>query len=162
MKIKTGIGYDVHQFAPNRKCILGGVDIPHSMGLLGHSDADVAIHALCDAILGALGLGDIGKHFPDTDSNYAGIDSRKLLTHVVDKMRSEGYTLGNADLTIVAQAPKLAPHIQQMRNNLAADLQSSEQRVNIKATTTENLGYVGKELGMEAHAVVLLLAINDE
>ena len=161
-RIRIGHGFDVHQLVEGRDLILGGVKIEHTRGLLGHSDADVVIHALCDATLGALGLGDIGKHFPDTDSSYAGIDSRKLLTHVADKMRSEGYALGNADLTIVAQAPKLAPHIQQMRNNLATDLQTSEQRINIKATTTENLGYVGKEQGMEAHAVVLLQAINDE
>ena len=138
--------------------MLGGVTIEHNKGLLGHSDADVVIHALCDAILGALGVGDIGQHFPDTSDEFAGIDSRELLRAVAVKMDSQALQLGNADLTIVAQAPKLAAHLTQMRINLATDLMTMDKHINIKATTTEKLGYIGQEQGIAAHAVVLLIA----
>lgn len=154
--MRIGHGFDVHQLVLGRPLVLGGVTIDHPMGLLGHSDADVLVHALCDAILGALGLGDIGNHFPDTSAEFAGIDSRELLRKVVVKMQQQAYQLGNADLTIVAQAPKLAPYIAKMRSKLAVDLQSSEKQINIKATTTEKLGYLGQEQGIAAHAVVLL------
>lgn len=152
--IKIGHGYDVHQLVAGRKLILGGVDIPHTLGLLGHSDADVLLHAVCDAILGALGLGDIGKHFPDTDPQYKGVNSRHLLTHVAAKMQP--YVIGNLDVTIAAQAPKLAPHLAQIKTNIASDLDCEKSQINIKATTTEKLGFVGREQGIEAHAVVLL------
>ena len=155
--MRIGHGYDVHQLVEGRKLILGGVDIAHSKGLLGHSDADVLLHAVCDAVLGALGLGDIGKHFPDSDQAYAGADSRVLLRHVVTLMHVAGYKLGNLDVTVAAQMPKLAPHLSAMKANIAADFKSQESQVNIKATTTEKLGFVGREEGIEAHAVVLLL-----
>ncbi len=155
--MRIGHGYDVHQLVEGRKLILGGVDIAHSKGLLGHSDADVLLHAVCDAVLGALGLGDIGKHFPDSDQAYAGADSRVLLRHVVTLMHDAGYKLGNLDVTVAAQMPKLAPHLSAMKANIAADFKSQESQVNIKATTTEKLGFVGREEGIEAHAVVLLL-----
>ena len=154
--MRVGHGYDVHQLVEGRKLILGGVEISHHVGLLGHSDADVALHALCDAILGALGLGDIGRHFPDSDSQYSGANSRELLQHVVQLMKQAKYKIGNADLTIVAQAPKLAPHIAQMKENIARDTDSNESQINVKATTTEKLGFVGEQQGIEAHAVVLL------
>jgi len=156
--MRIGHGYDVHQLVADRKLILGGVEIEHSKGLLGHSDADVLLHAVCDAILGALGLGDIGKHFPDTDSTYAGVDSRDLLRHVANLMAISGHNLGNLDVTVAAQKPKLAPHLESMKANIAADINCREEQVNIKATTTEKLGYVGREEGIEAHAVVLLTA----
>ncbi len=152
--MRIGHGYDVHALKTGRKLILGGVQIPHSHGLQGHSDADVLLHAICDAVLGALGLGDIGGHFPDTDPSYEGIDSRKLLRHVVSKMH--GYELGNLDATIVAQRPKLSVHLAQMRSNLAQDFSCDESQINLKATTTEKLGFVGQEQGIEAHAVILL------
>lgn len=155
--MRIGHGYDVHQLVEGRKLILGGVEIAHAKGLLGHSDADVLLHAVCDAVLGALGLGDIGKHFPDTEQAYAGADSRELLRHVVNLMRNAGFTLGNLDVTIAAQKPKLAPHLSKMESNIAADFQSQKSKINIKATTTEKLGFVGREEGIEAHAVVLLL-----
>jgi len=156
--MRIGHGYDVHQLVADRKLILGGVEIEHSKGLLGHSDADVLLHAVCDAILGALGLGDIGKHFPDTDSTYAGVDSRDLLRHVANLMAISGHNLGNLDVTVAAQKPKLAPHLESMKANIADDINCREEQVNIKATTTEKLGYVGREEGIEAHAVVLLTA----
>lgn len=156
--MKIGHGYDVHQLVAGRKLILGGVEIEHAKGLLGHSDADVLLHAVCDAVLGALGLGDIGKHFPDTDKAYAGADSRELLRHVVGLMAQKGYVLGNLDVTVAAQKPKLAQHLDLMKANIAADFDSDSARVNIKATTTEKLGFVGREEGIEAHAVVLLTA----
>jgi len=134
----------------------GGVEIEHTKGLLGHSDADVLLHAICDAVLGAIGLGDIGKHFPDTDPNFAGADSRVLLRHVVALMVEQGYLLGNVDATVAAQQPKLAPHLGKIKTNIAADFNCDESQINIKATTTEALGFVGREEGMEAHAVVLL------
>jgi 2-C-methyl-D-erythritol 2,4-cyclodiphosphate synthase len=156
--MRIGHGYDVHQLVADRKLILGGVQIPHSLGLLGHSDADVLLHSVCDAILGALGLGDIGQHFPDNDAQYAGADSRVLLRTVADLMQSQHLVVGNLDSTIVAQAPKLMPHLAQMRSNIAQDLKCSLEQINIKATTTENLGFVGRQEGIEAHAVVLLMA----
>ncbi|MGK0374950.1 MAG: 2-C-methyl-D-erythritol 2,4-cyclodiphosphate synthase [Arenicella sp.] len=156
--MRIGHGYDVHQLVEGRKLILGGVEIQHNKGLLGHSDADVLLHAVCDAVLGALGLGDIGKHFPDTDSAYAGADSRNLLRHVVTLMAERGYLLGNLDITIAAQQPKLATHLGSMKDNIAADFKAQSNQVNIKATTTEKLGFVGREEGIEAHAVVLLIA----
>ena len=155
-KVRIGHGYDVHALCKGRKLILGGVEIEHPLGLLGHSDADVVLHALCDALLGAIGEGDIGRHFPDTDQQFAGIDSRVLLRHVSNLMHQKGFSLGNADITIVAQAPKLAPHIVYMQENIAADLDCSQSQVNLKATTTEKLGYVGREEGIESHAVVVL------
>lgn len=155
--MRIGHGYDAHRFAPGRRLVLGGVEIPHESGMLAHSDGDVAIHALCDAILGALGLGDIGKHFPDTDPALTGVDSRYLLRHVVGLMRERGHVIGNVDLTIAAQAPKLAPHIPLMRERLAADLGCSPAEVNVKATTTEGMGFVGRREGIEAHAVALLI-----
>jgi len=157
--MRIGHGYDVHQLVEGRKLILGGVEIPHSKGLLGHSDADVLLHAVCDAVLGALGLGDIGKHFPDSDDAYAGADSRVLLRHVVGLMDEQGFNLANLDVTVAAQKPKLAPHLAIMKANIANDFNAAESQVNIKATTTEKLGFVGREEGMEAHAVVLLTKV---
>ncbi|MBR5553174.1 MAG: 2-C-methyl-D-erythritol 2,4-cyclodiphosphate synthase [Clostridia bacterium] len=156
MNIKIGHGYDVHRFAENRKLILGGVEIEYEKGLLGHSDADVLVHALMDAILGALGKGDIGKHFPDTDEKYRGADSMKLLEKVCEIMRDEGYSLSNADCTVIAQAPKLAPHIQKMREKIAAVIGCDVSDVNVKATTEEKLGFTGRLEGISAHAVCLI------
>lgn len=158
--MRIGHGFDVHPLVTGRKLILGGVEIPHITGLLGHSDADVLLHAICDAILGALAEGDIGQHFPDTDSRYLGIDSRQLLRHVVVLMHQQGYQLGNLDASILCQKPKLAPHIEQMCQNIAADCQCSRGQVNVKATTTEKLGFEGREEGISAHAVVLLCRDN--
>ena len=154
--MRIGFGYDVHKLTEGRDCILCGVNIPHDKGLLGHSDADVAIHALCDALLGAAALGDIGRLFPDTSEEYKGIDSRILLREVVRRIHAEGYQLENADITIAAQKPKLLPHIAQMRGNMAADLETDISCVNIKGTTTEKLGFEGREEGISAYAVVLL------
>jgi 2-C-methyl-D-erythritol 2,4-cyclodiphosphate synthase len=154
--MRIGHGYDAHRFAPGRRLVLGGVHIEYELGMAAHSDGDVAIHALCDAILGGLGLGDIGRHFPDSDPAFAGVDSRRLLRHVVGLMQEQGYAIGNVDLTIAAQAPKLAPHIPLMRERLAADLACPVTAVNVKATTTEGMGFVGRREGIEAHAVVLL------
>lgn len=154
--MRIGHGYDVHCLVEGRKLILGGVDVPWERGLLGHSDADVLLHALADAILGALGLGDIGKHFPDTDPQYKGADSRKLLRHVMALAGEKGYILGNADATIVAQRPKLAPFIPEMRANIAQDLDAEPDQVNVKATTTEQLGFAGRGEGIAAYAVVLM------
>ena len=136
--------------------MLGGVDVPHDLGLEAHSDGDVLIHALCDALIGAAGLGDIGKHFPDTSERYENIDSRVLLRHVVDLLQREGLKVGNVDITVVAQMPKLGPYIAQMREHLASDLRIERTLVNVKATTTEHMGYVGREEGIAAHAVALL------
>ena len=152
-----GHGYDVHRLVPDRKLILGGVDIPHETGLLGHSDADVLTHAIMDSLLGALALGDIGKHFPDTDPAYKGADSLKLAAHVAELIRKEGWSIGNVDATVIAQAPKLAPHIDSMRENLAKALQMPKDRIGVKATTEEKLGFTGEKLGISAHAVSLLL-----
>jgi 2-C-methyl-D-erythritol 2,4-cyclodiphosphate synthase len=151
-----GQGIDAHRFAPGRRLVLGGIDIPHDQGLAAHSDGDVVIHALCDALLGAAGLGDIGHHFPDTDAAYEGIDSRILLRRVMASLDERGLGVHNADLTIAAQAPKLAPHIHPMRTLLAADLRCSPERVNVKATTTERMGFTGRGEGIAAFAVVLL------
>jgi 2-C-methyl-D-erythritol 2,4-cyclodiphosphate synthase len=151
-----GQGFDVHRFAPGRPLILCGVEIPHDQGLAAHSDGDVAIHALCDALLGAAGLGDIGHHFPDTDAAYAGIDSRILLRRVMDSLIGRGLRVHNGDLTIVAERPKMAPYIDAMRALLAADLGCDPARINVKATTTERLGFTGRGEGIAAQAVVLL------
>ncbi len=158
MNLRIGHGYDVHAFAVGRRLMLGGVEIPHTRGLLGHSDADVLLHALCDALLGAAALGDIGRHFPDSDARYEGIDSRELLRHVVALLTGAGWRVGNVDATIIAQAPKLAPYIPAMRANIAADLGVDPGAVNVKATTTERLGFAGREEGIAAEAVCLLLA----
>jgi 2-C-methyl-D-erythritol 2,4-cyclodiphosphate synthase len=154
--IRIGHGYDVHAFKPGDHLVLGGVRIPYTQAFLAHSDGDVLIHALCDALLGALALGDIGRHFPDTDPRYKGVNSRELLGQVMGLLREQNYTVGNADLTIIAQAPKMAPHIQAMRQNLADDLGVEINRINVKATTTERLGFEGREEGIAVHAVVLL------
>ncbi|AAR36757.1 2-C-methyl-D-erythritol 2,4-cyclodiphosphate synthase [Geobacter sulfurreducens] len=154
--MRIGHGYDVHRLVAGRKLIVGGVDIPHELGLLGHSDADVLLHAISDAILGALALGDIGKHFPDTDPRYKGADSRALLRHVMELATRKGFHLGNLDATIVAQRPKMAPHIPLMREHIAADLMADPDRVNVKATTTEELGFAGRGEGIAAYAVVLM------
>jgi 2-C-methyl-D-erythritol 2,4-cyclodiphosphate synthase len=155
--MRIGHGYDVHRFAPQRKLILGGVEIPHEMGLLGHSDADVLTHALMDALLGAMALGDIGKHFPDTSADFKDINSLLLLEKVADLMKEKGYTLGNADCTIIAQAPKLAPYIDKMRENFANVLGCDISQINIKATTEEKLGFTGRKEGISSHAVCLIL-----
>jgi 2-C-methyl-D-erythritol 2,4-cyclodiphosphate synthase len=154
--MRVGHGFDVHAFGPGDRVVIGGVEISHDHGVLAHSDGDVALHALCDALLGAAGLGDIGGMFPDTDARWAGADSRVLLRQVVARLAESGLRVGNADLTLVAQAPRLAPHIGAMRTRIAADLAVAQERVNIKATTTERLGYIGRGEGLAAHAVVLL------
>lgn len=156
MSFRIGHGYDVHAFTSGNEIVLGGVHIPHDHAFEAHSDGDVLIHAICDAILGALALGDIGHHFPDTDDSYKNIDSRILLRKVVEAMDNQGYLLGNLDATIVAQAPKMAPHLDQMKLHLSTDLRASSGRVNLKATTTEKLGFCGRKEGIAAHAVVLL------
>ena len=155
--MRIGQGFDVHQLVTGRKLIMGGVDIPYEKGLLGHSDADVLLHAICDAILGAAALGDIGKHFSDADPKYKDIDSRVLLRVVAEKIKEAGYRVGNVDATIIAQAPKMAPHISQMVANIATDLGIEANAVNVKATTTEQLGYTGRGEGIAAQAVALLL-----
>jgi 2-C-methyl-D-erythritol 2,4-cyclodiphosphate synthase len=160
--MRIGHGYDVHQLVKGRKLILGGIQIEHHKGLLGHSDADVLLHAVCDAVLGAIGIGDIGQHFPDTDQAYAGADSRVLLRHVVALMRERGYALGNLDVTVAAQKPKLAPYLEDIKANVASDLQCNIDQINVKATTTEELGFVGREEGIETHAVVLLVSDSPE
>ena len=153
---RIGHGYDVHQLVPDRSLILGGVTIPFEKGLLGHSDADVLLHAICDSLLGALALGDIGKHFPDNDVQYKNIDSRILLSRTADLIREKGWQIGNIDATIVAQSPRLSPHIQKMRENIAQTLGLSSDEVSVKATTEEHLGFTGEGLGIAAHAVCLL------
>jgi len=155
--MRIGHGYDVHRLVADRKLIMGGVDIPWELGLLGHSDADVLLHAIADAILGAIGEGDIGKHFPDSDPAYKGADSLKLLSHVMRLAEARGYRLGNLDATIIAQQPKMAPHIPNMRQNIAAVLNADMGQVNVKATTEEGLGFSGRGEGISAHAVVLML-----
>lgn len=154
--MRVGQGFDVHALVSGRPLILGGVRIPHSKGLEGHSDADALIHAVCDACLGAAALGDIGHHFPDTDAQYKNIDSRVLLRRVCTALSENGWQVVNVDATIIAQAPRLAPHIQTMRANLAADLNINAAQVNVKATTTERLGFTGREEGIAAQAVVLI------
>ena len=154
--MRIGHGYDVHKLVPCRDLILGGVKIDYALGLLGHSDADVLLHAVSDALLGAAGLGDIGKHFPDTDPQYKGADSMELLRQVARKVAQKGYRVSNMDVTMIAQAPKLRPHIPQMEENIAAALGIAADRVNVKATTEEHLGFTGEGLGMACHAVCLL------
>jgi 2-C-methyl-D-erythritol 2,4-cyclodiphosphate synthase len=154
--MRIGQGFDVHALVPGRKLIIGGVDIPNATGLDGHSDADVLLHALCDALLGAAALGDIGRHFPDSDPRYKNADSRMLLREVSRLVQEAGYRIVNIDATIIAQAPKMAPHIPTMVNNIAADLGLSRGQVNIKATTTEGLGFAGRAEGIAAEAIVLL------
>lgn len=154
--MKVGFGFDAHLLAEGRALVLGGVTIPYKKGLEAHSDGDVLIHALCDALLGAAGLGDIGKHFPDNSSDYAGIDSRILLRRVVELLDKSRYSISNADITVVAQQPKLAPHIDKMCENLAGDLKVEVTRVNVKATTTERMGYAGRGEGIAAYAAILL------
>ena len=154
--MRIGHGYDVHRLVEGRDLILGGVKIDHTLGLLGHSDADVLLHAVSDALLGAAGLGDIGKHFPDTDPRYKGADSLKLLAIVAQRVKEAGYRVSNIDVTMIAQRPKLRPHIEQMEKNIAAALGVDPSRVNVKATTEEKLGFTGTEEGMACHAVCLL------
>ena len=154
--MRIGHGYDVHKLVPCRDLILGGVKVEYHLGLLGHSDADVLLHAVSDALLGAAGLGDIGKHFPDTDPRYKGAESLKLLQIVAQKVAEKGYRVSNVDVTMIAQAPKLRPHIPQMEANIASALQINVDRVNVKATTEEHLGFTGEGLGMACHAVCLL------
>ncbi|MCO7522770.1 MULTISPECIES: 2-C-methyl-D-erythritol 2,4-cyclodiphosphate synthase [unclassified Pseudomonas] len=156
--MRIGHGYDVHRFCDGDFITLGGVRIPHKYGLLAHSDGDVLLHAVSDALLGAAALGDIGKHFPDTDARFKGIDSRELLRHVVRIVGEKGWKVGNIDATIIAQAPRMAPHIETMRQYLAADLQVELDQVNVKATTEEKLGFTGREEGIAVHAVALLLS----
>lgn len=153
---RVGLGFDVHRLVEDRRCIICGVDIPYSRGLLGHSDADVALHALADALLGAAALGDIGRHFPDTDPEWEGADSRRILRAVVDMLDNRGFIVGNADITIAAQAPKMAPFIEQMRANVAADLRIPIDCVAVKATTTERLGFTGRGEGIAAWATAMI------
>ena len=157
---RIGHGYDVHKLTEGRRLILGGVDIPHTLGLLGHSDADALLHAVCDAILGALGEGDIGKHFPDTDAKYKDISSMLLASDCAKLMRSKGYAIGNIDVTVIAQKPKLAPYIEEMTKNVALAFFCSPENVNIKATTEEKLGFTGSEQGIACHAVCLIEKIG--
>jgi 2-C-methyl-D-erythritol 2,4-cyclodiphosphate synthase len=159
--MRVGFGYDVHQLVEDRKLILGGVEIPYKMGLLGHSDADVLVHAIMDSILGALALGDIGKHFPDTDMEYKNIDSMILLGRVYNIMKDKGYEIGNLDATVVAQAPKLAPYIDQMRENICKVLNTEIENISVKATTTEWLGFEGREEGISSSSVCLLKKVID-
>lgn len=159
MKFRVGHGYDVHKLVEDRKLIIGGVEIPHSKGLLGHSDADVLAHAICDALLGAVALGDIGKHFPDNDDRYKDIDSLVLLEKVCELIRNKGYEISNVDSTILAQAPKLRPYIDEMRSKLAKAMKLDIDELSVKATTEERLGFTGREEGIAAHAVVLLMTI---
>lgn len=159
--IRVGMGYDVHKLTEGRDLILGGVNIPWEKGLLGHSDADVLIHAIMDALLGAAALGDIGKHFPDTDPAYKGISSVKLLVHVAGLLKENGYAVGNIDATIIAQKPKMAPHIPQMRKNMAEALGITESKINVKATTEEGLGFTGSGEGISSQAICLLTEIKN-
>lgn len=160
MKIKVGFGFDVHQLQEGRKLVLGGVEIPHVKGALGHSDADVVIHALCDALLGAAGLKDIGYYFPDTDAAFKNIDSTILLARVIELLDERNYTVGNADISLVLEKPKIKPHIDLMKERLAPILKISTEDISIKATTNEKLGYVGREEGVAAYAVVLIQRAN--
>lgn len=159
--MRIGHGYDVHRFGPGDSVVIGGVRIAHTHGLVAHSDGDVALHALCDALLGAIAAGDIGRHFPDSDPRYRGTDSRELLRATMKLVRQAGYRLGNADLTVIAERPRLAAHVATMRERIAADLGASEADVNIKATTSEGMGFVGRREGIAAHAVVLLLPVEE-
>lgn len=159
--MRVGMGYDVHKLVENRKLILGGVEIPHEKGLLGHSDADVLLHAIMDSILGALALGDIGKHFPDTDEKFKDADSMKLLEHVYNLIKEKGYAIGNLDATIIAQSPKMAPHIQDMRFNIARVLNTDIDNINVKATTEEGLGFTGNKEGISSQSICLLVKIDN-
>ncbi|MEI3228648.1 MAG: 2-C-methyl-D-erythritol 2,4-cyclodiphosphate synthase [Lachnospiraceae bacterium] len=159
--MRVGIGYDVHKLVENRKLILGGVEIPHTLGLLGHSDADVLLHAIMDALLGAAALGDIGKHFPDTDEQYKGISSIRLLEHVRDLIEKEGYLIENIDATVIAQKPKLRPYIDQMQENIANALKIEKNQVNVKATTEERLGFTGREEGISSQAICALSSLYE-
>ena len=158
--MRVGLGYDVHKLVEGRKLIIGGVDIPNEKGLLGHSDADVLIHAVMDSILGALALGDIGKHFPDTDERFKGADSIKLLEHVYTLITEMGYKINNIDCTIIAQSPKMAPHISNMRENIAKILNTSIENINVKATTEEGLGFTGAKEGIAAQSICLLVKVD--
>ena len=158
--MRVGMGYDVHKLVEGRKLIIGGVNVPHEKGLLGHSDADVLIHAVMDSILGALALGDIGKHFPDTDEKYKDADSMKLLEFVYNLINEKGYGIGNIDCTIIAQSPKMAPHIQNMRENIAKALNTSIENINVKATTEEGLGVTGAKEGIAAQSICLLVKVD--
>ena len=160
MQIRVGTGYDVHKLVEGRKLILGGVEIPHSLGLLGHSDADVLLHAIMDALLGAAALGDIGKHFPDTDDHYKGISSLKLLEHVAQLLQKHGYEIGNIDATVIAQKPKLRPYIEAMEKNIAEVLGISGDQINVKATTEEGLGFTGEQQGISSQAICCLYKEN--
>lgn len=162
MSIRIGNGFDVHAFAAGRPLVVGGVTIPHDRGLAGHSDADVLLHAIADAILGALALGDLGRHFPDTDPKWQGADSRRLLRQVAGMAGAARYRIGNVDATVIAQAPKLAPFIEAMRASIAADLGCEVSSVSVKATTTEKLGFTGREEGIAALATVLVVAMEDQ
>ena len=155
--MRIGQGYDAHKFKEGGRLVLGGVEVPYEKGMEAHSDGDVVIHALCDALLGAMAFGDIGKHFPDTDDSYKGIDSRILLKEVMNKVREGGMKLGNADITVIAQEPKLAPHIQTMREILATDMSTAINNVSVKATTTEKMGFTGRAEGIAVTAIVLLV-----
>lgn len=157
--MRIGHGFDVHALVAGRKLIVGGMEIPYHLGLAGHSDADVLLHAICDALLGAAGLGDIGRHFPDSDARFKGIDSRELLRETARLIAAAGYAVGNIDATIIAQAPRMAPHISDMRDNIAADVGAAADCVNVKATTTEKLGFTGRGEGIAAEAVCLLRAL---
>jgi len=159
--IRIGQGFDVHAFAEDRKLILGGIEIPHTKGLLGHSDADVLLHTIADAALGAIAAGDIGKHFPDTDPEFKDADSAKLLQHVYALVKQQGYALGNLDATVIAQAPKLRPYIDTMRARIAELLEADIEQINVKATTTEWLGFTGREEGIACQAVILLKRIEE-
>ena len=161
MNVRIGNGFDVHAFAAGRRLVIGGVTIPHERGLAGHSDADVLLHAIADAILGALALGDLGRHFPDTDPKWKDADSRRLLREVATMASVQRYVIGNVDATVVAQVPKLAPYVEAMRRNIAADLGCDPSQVSVKATTTERLGFTGREEGIAALANVLLVAMPD-
>ena len=158
--MRVGLGYDVHKLVEGRKLIMGGVEIPHTHGLLGHSDADVLVHAIMDSILGALALGDIGKHFPDNDEKYKGANSIKLLEFVNNLIVEKGYTIGNIDSTIIAQSPKMAPHIEAMRNNIAKATNTDVSRINVKATTEEGLGFTGAKEGIAAQSICLLVNVD--
>lgn len=159
--MRVGLGYDVHRLVEERKLILGGVNIPYEKGLLGHSDADVLVHAVMDSILGALALGDIGKHFPDTDEKFKGADSIKLLEYVNNLIISKGYKVNNIDCTIIAQAPKMAPHINDMRSNIAKALNTDIDNINVKATTEEGLGFTGSREGISAQSICLLVKVDN-
>lgn len=159
--MRVGLGYDVHKLVDERKLIIGGVDIPHEKGLLGHSDADVLVHAVMDSILGALALGDIGKHFPDTDERYKGADSIKLLQFVYNLIKDKGYMIGNIDCTIIAQSPKMAPYIYSMRDNIANALNTDIDNINVKATTEEGLGFTGTKQGIAAQSICMLVKVDN-